>query len=124
MIEKRVPYEFINLQTAMWAVDQVLTEGRHLKRDLRWRVSLAQRTAILQFGLMLCANPSVAREIELGSVDSGVFCGIPFYVDPKLDDDKIILEAALLWEGVVSLEGLTLPRVYEEAKSAVKTATE
>lgn len=58
------------------------------------RVGPGQRRAIRKYLSMVASNEILRYESECGSsVDSGIFAGVPYFVDPDMPYDEIRLES-------------------------------
>jgi hypothetical protein len=95
---------------ALAMIDRAVQSGIEL-RSLRWRVSPAQRTAIV--GLALAAREgATVSGFSFASLGHGAFCEIPYYVDENAAPDEIVLEQCMP-EPVEVLGQLALPATYD-----------
>ncbi len=109
----------LDLGSAMGAVDGVVMRTGVSRQELRWRVSPAQRVAVIYIGLCLMDGTKnyqteMAKAVEAGSAfDSGTFLGIPYVVDPHLPNDTVLLERISAIP-VGGIKHLAVPGLYPE----------
>ncbi len=96
---------FVTAALCCRAIDEAVAAG-HDKSLLRWSISPSQRRAIMHFVIASCSPVIVDEIVNHGAPGCGMWCGIPFVVDPGISKTAIVLEVVTKTEPVAIMRNM------------------